>query len=67
VPLDLRLRNGQKTLLDQGGEQLVLVNRVHGQPDRVFGKAHFKRMFLCHDLARSSEIVRQLAIYELLP
>ncbi len=52
---------GGLALVDQRGERLELVGRVHRQPDGVFGKAHFQGVLLGDDLARHGEILRQLA------
>ncbi len=53
---------GCLTLVDQRGERRELIGRVHGQPDSVFGQAHFQGMFLGDDLARHGEILRQFAL-----
>ena len=53
---------GSFALVDEGGERLELVGRVHGQPDGVLGQAHFQGMVLGDDLARHREILGQLAL-----
>ena len=53
--------SGAFALLDQGGKRLKLVGGVHGQPDRVFSKAHLKSLLFGDDLARNREILRQFA------
>lgn len=52
---------GAFALVDQGGEGLELVGRVHRETDRVFGQAHLQRVFLGDDLAGHREVVGELA------
>ena len=53
---------GGLPLVDQLGERLELIRRVHGQPDGVLGKAHFSRFLFRHDPARHGKISGQLAL-----